>query len=179
MAPVTLSIDVEMYSAAHKIRKSIKYMDGVNEVLFLENGRVVVTGNPDAEALKERLESRLRTSVTIVSPRPADDDDDDDDDDAESSTWTGARRIHEPPSLQPVPPFPDYSAMPSYPPYVWYGAPPPEEAPARHSTPTTEVTYSHPVYAGSGWGESDPYQNVPDDVTAYLNDDNANSCSIM
>ena len=27
MAPVTLSIDVEMYSAAHKICKSIKYMD--------------------------------------------------------------------------------------------------------------------------------------------------------
>ncbi|KAL6640978.1 hypothetical protein ACP70R_019159 [Stipagrostis hirtigluma subsp. patula] len=76
MAPVTYSMNVHCAGCAEKIRKAIKKMSGVGFVDWVEVkfdlGRVIVTGNPDASALRAKLEAKFQTTVTILEgPGPS------------------------------------------------------------------------------------------------------------
>uniref|UniRef100_J3MKL3 HMA domain-containing protein n=1 Tax=Oryza brachyantha TaxID=4533 RepID=J3MKL3_ORYBR len=83
MAPIVLQMEVNSMGCANKIEKAIKKMPGVTAVRpRVGEGRVVVEGTAvDAEALRARLESKLKKPVVVIStgvepppmqaPRPA------------------------------------------------------------------------------------------------------------
>ncbi|CAN6323879.1 unnamed protein product [Urochloa humidicola] len=130
MATLILSMDVS--GGYSRIRRAINDVAGVENVeVYPDTGRVVVTGWADKAEVVARLESRLRTTVTIVSYRKpkleissadeddsSDDDGDDDDEEASSSSseeddddgdqaaggWNGSKRTPQPWSGdEPVP----------------------------------------------------------------------------
>ncbi|KAJ1287126.1 hypothetical protein BS78_03G406400 [Paspalum vaginatum] len=69
MAPVILRMDVHCPRCARSIRKLLKGMHGVEDVLVsLETGHVVVAGySLDASLIRWRIQSRSRKPVTVVS----------------------------------------------------------------------------------------------------------------
>ncbi|XP_040383933.1 heavy metal-associated isoprenylated plant protein 9-like [Oryza brachyantha] len=68
MAPIVLQTEVNCKGCVKKIEKTIKKMPGVTAVRpYVGEGRVVVEGTADAEAVRARLESKLKKPVVILS----------------------------------------------------------------------------------------------------------------
>ncbi|CAN6323876.1 unnamed protein product [Urochloa humidicola] len=66
--PIVLKVDLHCAGCAGKVRKAIKRAPGVESVTAdMAAGKVVVTGPADAAELKERIESRAKKTVQIVS----------------------------------------------------------------------------------------------------------------
>ncbi|XP_062201050.1 heavy metal-associated isoprenylated plant protein 3-like isoform X2 [Phragmites australis] len=66
--PIVLNVDLHCAGCASKVRKAIKRAPGVESVAAdMAVGKVVVTGAADALELKERIETRAKKHVQIVS----------------------------------------------------------------------------------------------------------------
>ncbi|KAL6901826.1 hypothetical protein ACP4OV_004702 [Aristida adscensionis] len=66
--PVVLRMHLHCAGCAHKVKKAIKHMPGVESVVAdAAAGRVVVAGTADAAALKARIEAKTKKPVEIVS----------------------------------------------------------------------------------------------------------------
>ncbi|TVU43992.1 hypothetical protein EJB05_03414, partial [Eragrostis curvula] len=114
MAPVILRMEVHCLGCARKIRKVVKNLYGVENVWASpDTGLVVVAGSADAFALKQRIESKTRREVTIVSGG---------EDEPLPDVWQRQQAL--PPPQTNV--YPYYSRMVySGPPQHYYVSPPP------------------------------------------------------
>ncbi|KAK3150504.1 hypothetical protein QOZ80_3AG0234050 [Eleusine coracana subsp. coracana] len=66
--PVVLRMDLHCAGCAHKVKKAIKRVPGVESVVADVAGkRVVVAGTADAAALKARIEAKTSKAVEVVS----------------------------------------------------------------------------------------------------------------
>uniref|UniRef100_A0A0D9VPN3 HMA domain-containing protein n=1 Tax=Leersia perrieri TaxID=77586 RepID=A0A0D9VPN3_9ORYZ len=65
---VVLRMQLHCAGCAQKVKKSIRHMDGVESVMAdAATNTVVVSGTPDAAALKARIEAKTKKPVEIVS----------------------------------------------------------------------------------------------------------------
>ncbi|XP_066357857.1 heavy metal-associated isoprenylated plant protein 3-like [Miscanthus floridulus] len=66
--PVVLKMDLHCAGCAHKVKKAIKRVPGVESIVTdVAANRVVVAGTADAGALKARLEAKTSKPVEVVS----------------------------------------------------------------------------------------------------------------
>ncbi|TVU48346.1 hypothetical protein EJB05_07980 [Eragrostis curvula] len=77
--PVVLKMDLHCAGCAHKVKRAIKRLPGVESIMAdVAAKRVVVEGTADAAALKARIEAKTSKAVEIISagsgPKKADKD---------------------------------------------------------------------------------------------------------
>ncbi|KAG2554708.1 hypothetical protein PVAP13_9KG592800 [Panicum virgatum] len=66
--PVVLKMELHCAGCAHKVKKAIKRVPGVESIIAdAAANRVVVSGTADAAALKARLEAKTKKAVEIIS----------------------------------------------------------------------------------------------------------------
>ncbi|KAJ1298755.1 hypothetical protein BS78_01G477900 [Paspalum vaginatum] len=66
--PVVLKMDLHCAGCAHKVKKAIKRVPGVESIVAdVTANRIVVAGTADAAALKARLEAKTKKPVEIIS----------------------------------------------------------------------------------------------------------------
>uniref|UniRef100_J3N2X3 HMA domain-containing protein n=1 Tax=Oryza brachyantha TaxID=4533 RepID=J3N2X3_ORYBR len=71
MAPIVLQMEVHCKGCGKKIEKAIKKIPGVTAVKpYVREARVEVEGTADAEALRARLESKLKKPVAPQQDPP-------------------------------------------------------------------------------------------------------------
>nr|GMC46295.1 heavy metal-associated isoprenylated plant protein 3-like [Ipomoea batatas] len=69
--PVVLKLDLHCEGCAKKVRRSIRHVEGVEEVKAdWETGKVTVKGNVDPKLLLERVAKKTKKQVVLVSPQP-------------------------------------------------------------------------------------------------------------
>ncbi|XP_019167957.1 PREDICTED: heavy metal-associated isoprenylated plant protein 5-like isoform X2 [Ipomoea nil] len=69
--PVVLKLDLHCEGCAKKVRRSIRHVEGVEEVKAdWETGKVTVKGNVDPITLRDRVVKKTKKQVVLVSPQP-------------------------------------------------------------------------------------------------------------
>ncbi|XP_077220596.1 heavy metal-associated isoprenylated plant protein 3-like [Tasmannia lanceolata] len=76
--PITVVLKVDMHceGCANRVRKSVKGFQGVEEVKGdKSNNKLTVVGKIDPEKIRERVESKTKKKVELISPQPKKDKD--------------------------------------------------------------------------------------------------------
>ncbi|KAK4348487.1 hypothetical protein RND71_031242 [Anisodus tanguticus] len=72
---IVLKLDLHCEGCAKKVKRSIRHFEGVEEVKAdCESGKLTVKGNVDPTWLKDKVASKTKKKVELVSPPPKKDD---------------------------------------------------------------------------------------------------------
>ncbi|KAM3341208.1 heavy metal-associated isoprenylated plant protein 3 isoform X1 [Capsicum galapagoense] len=69
--PIVLKLDLHCEGCAKKVKRSIRHLEGVEEVKAdCEGGKLMVKGNVDPTWLREKVAAKTKKTVVLLSPQP-------------------------------------------------------------------------------------------------------------